>query len=380
MKTICFRGGHVLKDHDFKEEDFWICGGKIISSKLRADEEIDAAGLWIAPGYIDIQINGGFGVDFSNQPEEADSVAKELPRLGVTAFLPTIVSSSASDYGHILSVLRSKMCESPSGARILGFHLEGPFINPEKSCAHDSRFIALSLGKGLEEVYGDLSGVKIVTLAPEIPGAMERIAALNAQGILVSAGHTCATEEEMRTAIQSGLGFATHLFNAMLPFHHRNPGVIGAALGMPKLPYSLIGDRNHLSPQTMEIAWRSNPQGLVLVSDAMAALGKGSGTYTLGARKIKADAGRATIEGTDILAGSIIGLDEAVRYFHKSTGCPPAEAIEAASYKPAKILGLEQAKGSLQEGADADFNLLDEHLNVQACYIGGKCFFNQRVY
>jgi N-acetylglucosamine-6-phosphate deacetylase len=375
-RTICFHGGCVLKDHAFHAEDFWICGGKIVPPQPSVDEVIDATGLLIAPGYIDMQINGGFGVDFSKQPEAVDEVAKRLARFGVTGFLPTIVSTSVEGYRRTIPVLRSKM-GTAEGAQILGIHLEGPFINSRQAGAHDSRYI-LSGDFTPEEVYGDLERVKIVTLAPEIPGAMDMIAALHARGILVSAGHTCATEKEMLAAIQKGLGFATHLFNAMAPFHHRNPGVVGTVLAKPKLPFSLIADRHHLSSQAVELAWRCNPQGLVLVSDAMEALGKESGTYSLASMDVAVEAGRATIAGTDTLAGSAAGLDEAVRYLRACTGCSPAEAIEAASSKPAQLLGIERSKGCLGEGADADFNLLDEELNVIACYVGGNCFFSQK--
>ncbi len=380
LKVTHFTNGRVLKDHHISDGDLWICGGKIIAPQSYADNEIDVKGLLIAPGYIDLQINGGFGIDFSKQPEELENVAEKLPKFGVTAFLPTIISCTKEQYGHILSTLRPAVMQPLRGATVLGIHLEGPFFNPNQRGAHCSHHLLdCEEMDSPRELYGDLSGVKMVTLAPELPGALKTIELLRNEGIIVSAGHTSPSVEQMQDAIEKGLGFASHLFNAMGSFHHRNPGIIGSVLIHPKIPFSLIGDRHHVHPHTVMFAWHANSEGLILISDAMAALGLPSGQYSLGDLNIEVNTGKAVVFGTETLAGSVVSLGDAVRYLHASSGCSHAEAIEAASYKPAKLLGLEGQKGSLHVGADADFNLLDDALNVQACYIAGKCRYNQIV-
>lgn len=374
--VVCFRGGHLVRNHCLQPADLWISGGKVIAPQDKADVVIDVENTIIAPGYIDLQINGAFGIDVCTNPERISEMVDQLPQFGVTALLPSIVTSSSEDYRRVLPILRNHMNSQSSGSHVLGLHLEGPFFACEKCGAQNSSLIrSCNHENVLEEVYGSLDGVKMVTLAPELEGALDVIKKLKEKGIIVSAAHSVATEEEMHEAIRHGLGFITHLFNAMPSFHHRDPGIIGTALTHPDLSFSIIADPHHLHPKTIQLAWQMAPHKLILISDAIAALGLPSGSYQLASLNVEVQDNKAVIQGTDTLAGSVTGLDEAVRYLYNSSNCSKADAIESASYKPAKLLNIEKTKGHLEVGADADIVILDHDLYVKATFIKGVCSF-----
>ncbi|GAB1300654.1 N-acetylglucosamine-6-phosphate deacetylase [Apodemus speciosus] len=398
-------------------EDLWVRGGRILDpeklffeERRVADEQRDCGGRILAPGFIDVQINGGFGVDFSKATEDVGSgvalVARRLLPHGVTSFCPTLVTSppevyhkcltgllcfrktdlmasfSASDLLADEAVLPQIPVKSggPHGAGVLGVHLEGPFISREKRGAHPEAYLRSFEANAFHDVlatYGPLDNVCIVTLAPELDRSHEVIQALTAQGIRVSLGHSVADLQAAEVAVQSGATFITHLFNAMLPFHHRDPGIVGL-LTSDQLPpghcifYGMIADGIHTNPAALRIAHRAHPQGLVLVTDAVPALGLGNGRHTLGQQEVEVDGLIAYIAGTKTLSGSIAPMDVCIRHFLQATGCSVESALEAASLHPAQLLGLEKTKGSLDFGADADFVVLDDALHVQATYISGE--------
>lgn len=366
---FCYHNARILKNHAIAEGDVWITNGKIIPQQEKADYTIDVHGMILAPGYIDLQINGGFGVDFSVDPHRVQEVADRLPQNGVTSFLPTIITVNKESYRYLISQLQPR--KFVQGATILGVHLEGPFLSPEKNGAHNKELI-LPLEYSLEECYGDLNGVKLVTLAPEIPGALKAINFLKSLGIVVSAGHSKATYDEMRNAVHAGVSVATHLFNAMSPLNHRTPGIVEAVLTSDTMAYSIIADGVHVHPAMIHLAWKTHPKGLFLVTDAIEALGLPMGVYHLGNMKVEVNHEAAYILGTKTIAGSVLSMDKAVQFFRKSTECSLVDALEAASLKPAQVLGIQESKGHLNEGADADFNLLDDNLDVQACVISGR--------
>lgn len=375
--TTRFYHARLLLDHQIQEGELWVCGGKIISPQQHtttADKEIDAQGCLIAPGYIDLQINGGFGCDFSRDPEKIASVAKHLPQYGVTAFLPTVISSSPEQYKAVLPFLQPRSSWGNVGASILGIHLEGPYFSPQYCGAHNREFLRSSFDEtsSIEDVYGSLAGVKMVTLAPEIPGALNLIQQLTEKNIVVSAGHSSATSSQIQAGIKAGIRFVTHLFNAMPSYHHRNPSIIGAALIAPALCYSVIVDGVHLYPETVSLCWCCNSDGMILVTDAMEALGLPNGKYQLGTMEVEVNNGEAYLAGTRTIAGSSLSLDQAVRHLRAITNCSTVQALEAASLKPAQLIGVYPSKGSLEVGADADFLLLDDDLYIQASYIGGE--------
>jgi N-acetylglucosamine-6-phosphate deacetylase len=369
-KVSRYYNARLLKNHELLYGELWTANGRIISPQEKADEEIDAQGFILAPGYIDLQINGGFGIDFSTQADQVKRVAARLPQYGVTSFLPTLVSLKKDQYPSLLPHLQP--CQGgANGSNILGIHLEGPFFHSSQPGAHNPACLT-SLDEPIEAYYGSLEGVRIVTLAPELPGALLAIKDLKRRNIVVAAGHTQATYEEAKLAIREGIRMATHLFNAMPFLHHRAPGLIGAVLTDKAMFYSIIADGIHLHPAVVNLAWKANPKGLFLVTDAIAALGLAPGIYALGSMPVEIEQQHAHLLGTQTLAGSIVSMDAAVRLFRASTHCSLVNALEAASLKPAQVLGMEKAKGNLNEGADADFIFLDDDLYIQACYVAGE--------
>nr|AAD27723.1 CGI-14 protein [Homo sapiens] len=374
------RGGKLLR------EDLWVRGGRILDpeklffeERRVADERRDCGGRILAPGFIDVQINGGFGVDFSQATEDVGSgvalVAREILSHGSPPSAPPW-SLPTGVYHKVVPQIPVKS-GGPHGQGVLGLHLEGPFISREKRGTHPEahlRSFEADAFQDLLATYGPLDNVRIVTLAPEL-GVARVLRALTAW-ICVSLGHSVADLRAAEDAVWSGT-FITHLFNAMLPFHHRDPGIVGL-LTSDRLPagrcifYGMIADGTHTNPAALRIAHRAHPQGLVLVTDAIPALGLGNGRHTLGQQEVEVDGLTAYVAGTKTLSGSIAPMDVCVRHFLQATGCSMESALEAASLHPAQLLGLEKSKGTLDFGADADFVVLDDSLHVQATYISGE--------
>ncbi|XP_021500459.1 N-acetylglucosamine-6-phosphate deacetylase isoform X2 [Meriones unguiculatus] len=352
--VLQFTNCRILRGGTLLREDLWVREGRILDpeklffeERRVADEQRDCGGCILAPGFIDVQINGGFGVDFSRATEDVGSgvalVARRILSHGVTSFCPTLVTSPPEVYHKVLPQISVKS-GGPHGAGVLGVHLEGPFISREKRGAHPEAYLRSFGANAFHDVlatYGSLDNVRIVTLAPELDRSREVIQALTAQGIRVSLGHSVADLRAAEVAVQSGATFITHLFNAMLPFHHRDPGIVGL-LTTDQLPpghcifYGMIADGIHTNPAALRIAHRAHPQG------------------------------------TKTLSGSIAPMDVCIRHFLQATGCSVESALEAATLHPAQLLGLEKTKGSLDFGADADFVVLDDSLHVQATYISGE--------
>ncbi|XP_004373463.1 N-acetylglucosamine-6-phosphate deacetylase [Trichechus manatus latirostris] len=385
------RGGRLLR------EDLWVREGRILDpeklffdERRLADRQQDCGGCILAPGFIDVQINGGFGVDFSLATEDVGSgvalVARKILSHGVTAFCPTLVTSPPEVYHKVLPQIPVKR-GGPHGAGVLGVHLEGPFISRQKRGAHPEAYVRSFEANAFHDVlatYGSLDNVCILTLAPELDRSHEVIQELTARGIRVSLGHSVADLRTAENAMQSGATFITHLFNAMLPFHHRDPGIVGLLTSDQVPPgrhifYGMIADGIHTNPAALRIAHRAHPQGLVLVTDAVPALGLGNGRHTLGQQVVEVDGLSAYVAGTKTLCGSIAPMDTCVRHFLQTTGCSVESALESASLHPAQLLGLEKHKGSLDFGADADFVVLDDALHVQATYISGERVWQAEV-
>lgn len=227
------------------------------------------------------------------------------------------------------------------------------------------------------EVYGSLDNVAVVTLAPELANSQSVVRELSQRGITVSLGHSVANLSQAEEAVQHGASFITHLFNAMLPFHHRDPGIVGL-LTSDQVPagrtvyYGMIADGIHTNPAALRIAHRAHPSGLVLVTDAITAMGLPPGQHTLGQQVIEIQGLHAYVAGTKTLSGSIATMDMCVRHFKQASGCSVEEALEAASLHPAQLLGISHKKGKLDYGCDADLVLLDDALNVKATFISGE--------
>jgi len=475
---------------------------------------VDCQNQILSPGYIDIQLNGCYGVDFSNAGDvhvdkaltvkDVMDASARLARTGVTSFCPTVVSSSKETYRTIIPLIRrARMWQRENrmrwqqrqrqgkqrqrqsqrqyevGANILGMHLEGPFFAPSKRGAHDERHIRSPV-HGIEtvkEVYGlssdgseefddddddhdvprevieppkpEWQDVEIITLAPELEGAFSAIASLTQKRrqqpqdddeegegethpsplnhpIVVSMGHTSATYQDGLTALSHGATLLTHLYNAMNPFHHRDPGLVGLLSphvelllkkeqqplqkqqprphptqphptrprpqhhrheSKPLRPfYSLIADGIHVHPTAVSLAHRAHPAGCVLVTDAMSAMGLGDGIHSLGNMSVNIEGARATLANTDVLAGSVATMERCVKNFKEFAGCDAGEALLCGTLHPARVLGRDVARtrrrkevvvveppvGVLEVGAAADLILVNDELDVLGTWVGGR--------
>lgn len=359
--------------------------GQRIAAVAPADERrrptqarvLDGRGLFLVPGLIDLQVNGAFGRDFTSEPDAIYDVAAGLPRFGVTAFLPTIVSSPSENIVEAQRVLRAGPPAGFRGALPLGLHLEGPFLNPEKAGAHDPAFLCAPDLDLCGSWAPDL-GVRLVTLAPELPGALPLIRALRDRGVVIGAGHTLATGEQARAAIEAGLSYGTHLFNAMPPLHHRRPGLVPVLLAAPHVTVGLIADGEHVHAEMLLLVWRAaGPGRISLVSDAMAGLGMPDGDYPLGpGRTAAVQGGRARlVDGT--LAGSAKPQLDGLRNMIEAAGCSLHEALRTVTSSPAAVLGMQAHRGQIVAGAAADLVLLTPDLEVAATIVGGELIYQR---
>ncbi len=334
------------------------------------EERREFAGL-LCPGFIDLQINGAFGADIGPDPDEIRTLVTRLPTTGVTSFLPTFISSPLECYEEFFDALEEGAMER--GARVLGAHLEGPFLAPERKGAHDpANLRPVNLGF-LRELL-DSGQVKIMTLAPELPNSLEAIELLLEEGALASAGHTETTYEEVTRAVDAGLGLGTHLYNAMRPLAHREPGTVGALLTDDRVRVGIIADGVHVHEAALRLAYRARgSEGLILVTDAMQAAGMPPGDYELGGRKVRLEDGAVRLpDGT--LAGSALTMDEAVRNTVRFLGVSLTQAVRMASEAPAAALNLD-GKGKVAAGCDADFVLLDAEGAVLETIVAGETVY-----
>jgi N-acetylglucosamine-6-phosphate deacetylase len=328
---------------------------------------LDASGGFVAPGFIDMQVNGAHGVDLASRPEAVGEVATVLPQYGVTAFCPTIVSSPAS----VVDRAMRAWCAAPPGSAVpLGLHLEGPMVNERRKGAHDARWLR-SPGRDVIEGWSHASGVAVVTLAPELPGALDVVRELRTRGVVVAAGHTDATEDEFVAGLEAGITAVTHLFNAMRPFGHRDPGPAGATLARSDVVAGLIVDGVHVAPTAVAAAWKAlGRDRLMLVTDAVAALGLPPGPVHLGEMAaVAGPAGVRTADGT--LAGSTLSMDQAVRNLMAFTGCSLVDAARCASATPAALLG-DSSRGRLEPGRRGDVVVLSPEGFVVATVVAGE--------
>ena len=359
-----FRNGRLL-DRDVADLHFF--DGFIVNEPADSDV-FDVDGLAVTPGFIDIQINGGFGFDFTQDPTTIWAVGERLPELGVTSFVPTVVTSPDEVTDLAIDVVTNRKPTGYTGAEVLGLHFEGPWIAPEMNGAHNPVHI-VEPDLDVATKWADSGVVRIVTLAPERPGATAVGQLLSAKGTVVSVGHTNADHVTASAALNSYATLATHLFNQMSPLGHREPGTVGAVLTSPH-PAILIVDGHHLADSTVDLAWRIlGPERMVLVTDAMAALGLGHGTYPLGDGPITVgDDGPRTADGR--LAGSVVTLAEAMQNLVDATGIERPAAIPAATSIPARILRLGD-RGNLTPGTRADIVLLGAGGEVVDTYVRG---------
>ena len=373
MKTY-FRGAI----HGLPHADGVLTDGAIIawagkgSPPERADEEITLApGELLAPGFIDLQVNGFRGRDAAEGADAIAAISAALPATGVTAFLPTLISSPVAVGAEFAAAVRSA---EANGARVLGAHIEGPFLNPSFRGAHDRALLAAPTVENVNVIAK--AKPRLVTLAPELPGALEAIVRLRRQGVIVSAGHTGADFEQGRKAVDAGIRFGTHIFNAMPPVHHRRPGIALALMLDRRVTLGLIADGEHVHPAVIrELMAVKGSARVAMTTDQTAAAGAGAGSYRLSGRTVVSDGMVVRLEdGT--LAGSASTMEDLVRRASVIPGLNVDRAVRMASSVPARVLG-EKLLGRIAQGACADLVVLDSEQRVRLTMVGGRVRFRR---
>ena len=328
----------------------------------------------LAPGFIDVHTHGAMGRDVMEGTDEAlEVISRFLAAHGTTSFLATTVTASPIATLQAVEALGSQVDRPLPGARMLGLHLEGPFINPEKRGAHTAKYIRRPSTLIFDQLLACSSHqIKLITVAPEVEGSLELIRFARAKGVVVSLGHSNATLEETMAAIALGAGNATHTFNAMRPFSHRDPGILGAVLTAPEIWAELIADGVHVSPAAINLCIQcKSARRILLISDAVSATGMPEGQYRLSDIEITLSGGICrTREGQ--LAGSTLTQDQALRNMVRWSHLPLEAVLGMLTRNPAQSLGIAESKGTLAEGRDADMVLLDRNLRVHTTIIQGE--------
>lgn len=353
--------------------DLVILGGRIAAIEGATDDPgqdaIELGDCWLVPGYIDPHVHGGGGAQCNTaDPDEIAAVAQFHARHGTTGLLATTVAASVDELEVALGAIAK--CAAPT---LLGAHLEGPFLSRERPGAMDPTVFLEPDEAQLERLLAAGAGrVRVMTLAPELPGGLRLAELLVEAGVVVSIGHTNASEGEVRAAVRAGATSATHVFNAMPPLHQRATGAIGAVLDLPEVSCELICDGIHVDPVAMRLVHRAKgTPGMRLVTDAMAAAGMPDGEYRLGRRQVTVEGGRAMLRGGGSISGSTLTMEAAVQNAVRFLGISVEEAVAMASTNSARLLGLGDRKGAIKPGFDADLLVLDEQLAVQATMVAG---------
>lgn len=380
MKAI-LNGRVLLPDCEVRGKAL-LYGPKIISltdpdtARAQADEIIDAQGAYVAPGLVDVHIHGYSGVDVSdNDPDDIRKMARSLLANGVTAFLPTTLTVAWETLESVCCHVRKLMEESLSpdfdGAQIAGMHMEGPFINPAKKGAQNEAYI---LKPDADKVLPFRDVIKVITFAPEMPGGLEFTRRLRQEtNIALSIGHTSANFDQAMDAIHAGVMRSTHTFNAMTPLMHRDPGVVGAALNSD-IYTELIPDTFHVNKGIFPMMTRLKGNKLVLITDALRSAGMPDGEYENGGQVFVLKGIECRLkDGT--IAGSVLKLNQGVRNLRDYGYLPLYAAVRAASLNAAESAHLDDRKGSLTPGKDADIILMDEDCNVLRTIVRGVCKF-----
>ena len=358
--------GRLILDDRVVSGTITVEGERIVAVHL--DEGAAQAGddrPYLAPGFVDVHVHGWGGHDAMGEPAALDGMARALLRRGVTSFLPTAVTAPLADLVTFAEGVRRWLPEAPAdGAEPLGFNLEGPFLAAARRGAHDEAHLVAPVGVPRAALEPLVDGLRLLTIAPELPGATDLIAWLHGRGVAVSIGHSAATLAEARAGYAAGARSTTHLFNAMSGLDHRAPGVAAAALLDDAVYAELIADGVHVDPGLWPLVTRLKPPDrLLLVSDAVALAGTGDGRGTIGRLAVDVVGSRVTLAGTATLAGSVIALDTAVRNL-VAAGVPLPAAVAAASRNPLALLGVTD-RGRLAVGQRADLVELRADLAVQ---------------
>ena len=342
------------------------------------DNTLDAAGRIIAPGFIDVHIQGAGGADVLDGTVEAlSAISLTSARFGVTGFLATTVFRPDGGNEH-LAVAADCVGRDLGGAALLGIHLEGPFISTVKKGMIQPDCICPPSRQVLDEILDATKGhLDLMTIAPELPDSLPIIRSLVDSGIVASFAHSNATYEQTLIGFDAGISHVTHLFNAMAPCHHRSPGPLVAIFQTDHVTAQLIPDGVHIHPAVLRSAFEIlGPERTIPITDGMQAIGLGDGKFVYNGIEYESKDGTARYaDGT--LIGTALGLSQLLKRFVDFTDCPLDAAIRTVTHNPAKVLGLQDRKGGIAVGKDADLVLLDENLSVSKTIVGGKVVFSQ---
>jgi N-acetylglucosamine-6-phosphate deacetylase len=332
----------------------------------------DLGGAWLLPGYIDLHVHGGGGHDAAASPQDLAAAVAFHRRHGTTRTLVSLVTAPVDALVRQLDWIADLVAAGPSpDGHVVGAHLEGPFLSRSYCGAQNPAHLLEPEPRVVSRLLDAARGtLRSLTVAPELPGALELIRDVRAAGAVAALGHTGATYEEAMAAIDAGAGLATHLFNGMRPLRHREPGVIGAAL-LSGLAYELINDGIHVHPAITSLLARDATR-LVLVTDAIDASGVGEGDFVLGGQAVRVRDGAARLVSTGSLAGSTLTMDAAVRRAVRDCGVPIEVASAAASGNPARVLGIADRCGAIAVGLDADLVVLGDDLRIASVIAGGR--------
>ncbi len=331
----------------------------------------------ICPGLIDVHVHGGAGHDaMDRDPAAMEAVSSHLAAGGVTGFLATTQTAPRGELLESVERLAAAAETGLAGATLSGLHLEGPYLSEEKRGAQHGEYIRAADTEELKALHDAAGGwMKIMTLAPETPGALDAVGWLVERGVVASAGHTDADYETALEAFGRGLSHVSHLYNGMRGLHHREPGILGAALTDGRVSVELIADGLHVHPAALRLAALcKGPAKTVLVSDGVKPAGLPDGEYTLRGRRVTLRDGLAWLPG-GVIAGSTIRLNDAVRVMVEEAGFSVSEAVQMASTTPARVLRLAPSKGRLTEGSDADITVMDWRFNIEETIVGGETVY-----
>lgn len=376
MTTRIFHNGHVLTERGFERDACVVVEDGHIVAVLHGDaptgaDRIDLQGGWLAPGFIDVQVNGGGGVLFNNDTsvDAIEAIGRGHRRFGTTGFLPTLISDDAEVMRRAITATREAIAQGVPG--VLGIHLEGPYIAPARKGTHDAGKFRVPDADEIAMATSLDNGVTLITLAPErVPASTIR--AMVERGAIVCAGHTAASYEETRAGLDAGISGFTHLYNAMTPLQGREPGVVGAALDDAGSWIGVIADGVHVHPASLRVALKAKPRGKVLlVTDAMPMVGSDTPSFDLYGETITAIDG-VVRNAAGSLAGSALDMASAVRNAVRLLGLPLDEACRMAAQYPAEFLGLGDELGRIAPGYRADLVLLDAEMHVRGTWIGGR--------
>jgi N-acetylglucosamine-6-phosphate deacetylase len=376
MSNVLALRGRVVTDEKVLEDAAVLVDGAkirmVTEDRALPEDVLEYSGKFLVPGFVDLQQNGSFGIDVTYEPERASQLSRSIVKTGTTSYLPTVSSVPEEHYNRVLPVLATSVRLAKDGeAEVLGVHLEGPFISEEKKGAHLPEYISQANVGFLEDLL-DLASVKLLTLAPELPGAKDLVRFADARGVVVAAGHSNASFEVAYESLEEGIRATTHLFNAMSPMHHRDPGLPGAALSHPEAVSGVIPDGIHVHPEIISLAFdRLGPDRMYVTPDAVAGAGLDAQEFLVAGKRARL-VDRASRLETGELAGGLITMDEALRNVRDFTACGLPEAVRMVSTTPARLIGEGARKGRLAAGYDADVVVLSSDLEVEAVWIRGE--------